>query len=134
MQVAVSRITASVGSMMLGSARSTTRTSPGPYMVTARMAGSFRFEGSAGCGSVPRARERERSEGDDHEGQDDERHRYGGPFTTESGDGGDHSGGAPLQEPEHRGSGTGVVGHFAGGEGAGVGADETLGAHEHEEA
>src|SRR6478735_5203262 len=127
MQVAVNRITASVGSVMRGSSRSTTRTSPGPYMVTARMAGSFRFAGSAGCGSVPRACESKRGKGDGHEGQNDERHRYRSPCTTEAGDRGDHSGGAPLQEPKHRGTGAGVVGHFPGGERAGVGADQALG-------
>ena len=54
--------------------------------------------------------------------------------TTEAGDRGDDAGGAPLQEPEHRGPGAGVVGHLPGGERAGVGADQALGGHQDEEA
>ena len=55
-------------------------------------------------------------------------------LTTEPGDRGDDAGGAPLQEPEDGGAGAGVVGYLAGGERAGVGADQPLRAHEHEEA
>jgi hypothetical protein len=40
MQVADNRMIASVGFSMVGSGRSSTRTSPGPYMTTPRIGGN----------------------------------------------------------------------------------------------
>jgi hypothetical protein len=43
-------------------------------------------------------------------------------------------GGDPLDEPEQRGSGAGVLGDLGGGGCAATGADQTLCGHQHEEA
>ena len=48
-------------------------------------------------------------------------HRHGGVFTAEAGDRGDGPGGDPLDEPEDRGAGAGVVGDLGRGERATVG-------------
>ena len=72
--------------------------------------------------------------GDGGENEDDDGHRHGGAFAAEAGERCDDTGRAPLQEAEQRRPGAGVVGHLGRGERAGVGADESLGGHQHEEA
>src|SRR6478735_6207417 len=103
---------ASVSASRTGSARSSTRTSWVPYIMTARMVrvsfsrGAERrwSGGSEGCRSqdpviglarFTSGQAEQRSHGDTGQEQDDERHRDGGVFTPEAGDGGHHTGRGP---------------------------------------